>query len=262
MKQLFVLVLSGLMLVSCTKVIKVDLNTANPQYVMEAVLFAGTHDFTVSVTKTTSYFNPKAPERVENAVIHLTDGNQLKHSLQPVAPGVYQLKSFQAQVGKEYTLVVNAGGKTYEARAVVPEPVPVQRIEYKDEELNLYYQDPQGVKNYYRINGAYNTSQFADNTAQISDDFGQDGKLISESPPIGGEEEDFEFQSGDSLFVEFRTIDAKSFQYLNTLENTGGEGDGPPGGGTTPANPVSNWSNNGLGYFGAASREVVKTIVP
>ena len=57
MKQVLILGLSILFFSSCQKVINVDLNAADPQYVIEANLYEGSHDFKVRITKTTSYFS-------------------------------------------------------------------------------------------------------------------------------------------------------------------------------------------------------------
>jgi len=51
---------------------------------------------------------------------------------------------------------------------------------------------------------------------------------------------------GDSVKVEMQCIDQGTYQYFNTFrEASGGQTN------VTPANPVSNISNNALGYFSA-----------
>ena len=52
---------------SCTKVIDINLNEADPKIVIEAELISGTHDFTVKITKTTDFFNPGQPVTVADA---------------------------------------------------------------------------------------------------------------------------------------------------------------------------------------------------
>ena len=49
------------LLSSCTKVIDLNLNEADPKIVIEAELVSGTRDFTVKITKTSDFSTPASP---------------------------------------------------------------------------------------------------------------------------------------------------------------------------------------------------------
>ena len=71
MYKIFFTLLTIISFCSCQKVIQVNLNNAKPKFVIEASLYEGTSDFTVRVTKTTSYFANEAIPTVNNANVTL-----------------------------------------------------------------------------------------------------------------------------------------------------------------------------------------------
>lgn len=266
MKYLFKIAATFLVftIVSCEKVIDIDLNNSNPKHVIKAILMEGTHDFTVSITKTTSYFNPTEPEKVNNATVILYDENNAAYNLTSKQNGLYDLSSFTAFSEKNYRLSVAIEGTTYEATANVPVMVPIDTvslgIEEDEEEEEEYlaafvdFKDPADASNYYQLEHRINSNEYEPTRAYVVDDFAENGSTMSQSVYV-----DERAQLGDTVHVELRSIDKGLFDFFSTLESTiEGGGDGP--GSTAPANPTTNWNNGALGYFGGGNSDF-KTVI-
>ncbi len=103
------------------------------------------------------------------------------------------------------------------------------------------FQDPAGIANYYTFT-EYVNGQAIDQTFNFSDRL-SDGKyirrqLFNDSSYIN---------PGDQVIIEMHCVDSQVWQYFNTL----GQAKGNNSQAVTPANPLSNISNNALGYFSA-----------
>ncbi len=266
MKTIFIIpiLLLPLLFTSCEKVIPIDLNDSEPQYVMEAVLLEGTHDFTVKITKTTSYFNPGTPERILNAVVTLYDGNNTINAVFHTSNGIYVLPNYTANEGETYRLKVEIGDKVYEASSTIPSAVAINSsalgiFEDDGEEfVGMEYDlnDPAGVDNYYQVIHHINGQEVIEQIPYTYDDFTIDGTLINDYIFI-----DQNITTGDTIDLELRSIDKNSFDFFTTLESAISGDEGGPGA-TAPANPTNNWSNLGLGYFGTGNSSFQRTIVP
>src|SRR5690606_37574646 len=68
---------------------------------------------------------------------------------------------------------------------------------------------------------------------------------------FNGKMMDFEFphnlKVGDRVDVELHQVGKETFDYYRTLVEMRGPG------GVAPSNPLTNWTNGALGYFGAVS---------
>jgi hypothetical protein len=257
MKNQIIIILT-LCLISCVKVIDLDLNEGNQRYVMEGNLIAGESEFILKISKTTSYYNPKLPEPVNNAVVTISENNITKN-LTFLQDGVYIINGYQAQVGGLYTLNVVVDGNTFEAKANIPDSVPIVDLVYIDNEVSLSYNDPSGKKNYYRIRQYKNTFNPLEVSNFILDDFGTNGTLVTENLFFGRDDDEGNgINAGDTIHAELQSINEETYTFLNTLDAGGGGGPG----GTAPANPTTNWSNNGLGYFGGGSQSIRTIIIP
>lgn len=248
--------------VSCEKVINVNLNESNPQYVIEAILLGGVNDFEVRVTQTTNYFDTTPPKIIENAVVTLTDENQNAYTLQYEQLGMYRLSQFNGLLNVVYTLRVDVGGKTFVAQGVIPDQTAIENVTFEVESdpfeggeeqsvIKVSFQDPPNIENFYRVN-SFSDALTGDNSVYRSD-LGFDGQVITETLTNLNE-------SGDTIVVELRSIHKSYYEYFNTLDNA--IGDGGFGGGAAPANPTTNWSNNALGYFGCGNSSFQLVTVP
>lgn len=257
----YIFILALLVLTSCEKVIQVDLNDSNPQYVIESILDAGTHDFKVKITQTTSFFDPKTPKRIENASVKLYEDEKNVHTLTYVNDGIYELKDFTSYAEKNYRLNVIVDGKEFNASLKMPKKVPIESIDFEyiegedglSHQVKVSFNDPPNEKNYYELNSYQSRIGLASRVGYTTSDFGYDGQLITETLDGG-------YFSGDTILIELRSIDVHYFEYFETLDNAIGDGGGP--GGAAPANPTTNWSNGALGYFGSGNSDIKTAVVP
>lgn len=244
---------------SCQKVIDVNLNNANPAYVIEANLYEGNHDFKVKITQTTSYFGTDAPPDVNNADVRLIDPQNNSLSVPSSGNGWYTLPNFNATENSTYKLLVTAGGKTFEATSTLPLHTAIDSLSYEEfkgfggggpggnkEDLILmttHFQDTIGIENFYRILITKNdTLQIKPFDTYLVDDKIRDGQYFD--APIFTTF----FKLGDTVNVELLSMDKKAYDYLSTLSEiiTGDANTS-----AAPANPNTNFTNGALGYFAA-----------
>lgn len=249
-------IVAGALLDSCTKVIDVNLNEADPKIVIEAELLSGTHDFTVKITKTADFFNPGQPETVADAAVFLKKGTDAALHLTDEGNGVYLLKNFTATENTSYFLSVTVEGKTYEATDFLPKNVPLDSLTVGVPENSLFntsgadsfqivvnYQDPPDDLNFYRIRSTVNGIPRTEGAKLL---------VIEDRYSVGAYFKlpifTDSFEQNDSVDVELVSISHAMFDYFNTLALLV-DGSGSP----APTNPSSNWSGGALGYFGAFS---------
>ena len=241
---------------SCTKVIDINLNEADPKIVIEAELVSGTHDFIVKITKTSDFFNPGQPVSVEDATIFLNKGTDASLQLTDDGNGMYSLKNFTATENTSYFLSVTAEGKTYEATDFLPKNVFLDSLSVSVPENNpfnpagadsfeivLHYQDPLVDLNFYRIKSTVNgiPRSAGEQLLVIEDRYSAGAYFML---PIFTDS----YELNDSVEVELVSMSHAMFDYFTTLALLV---DGS--GSAAPTNPSSNWSGGALGYFGAFS---------
>ncbi len=249
-------IVAGALLDSCTKVIDINLNEADPKIVIEAELLSGTHDFTVTITKTGDFFNPGQPETVADATVFLKKGTDAALNLTDEGNGMYSLKNFTATENMSYFLSVTVEGKTYEATDFLPKNVPLDSLTVGVPENSLFntseadsfqivvnYQDPPDDLNFYRIRSTVNGIPRSEGAKLlVIEDRYSVGAYFT--LPIFTDS----YELNDNVDVELMSISHAMFDYFNTLALLV-DGSGSP----APTNPSSNWSGGALGYFGAFS---------
>jgi hypothetical protein len=247
---LLILLLSG-----CEKVIEIDLNDASPNIVIEGLVTDKRGPYTVSISKTGSYFNQPSLETVSGATVVITDDFSNIDTLNESTPGLYITSRIRGIYERTYTLKVIAEGKEYSGSTRLADRVPIDSLRLRkgilqgfnfddddDEQFDLhcFFRDPRD-KNYYRIrvfkNDSINTESY-----RLYDDQYANGiitDIIVSHATLG-----------NTYRIELWSLDRKTYLYYNTL------GDlmySNPIFGSTPSNPVTNLSNGALGYFGSYS---------
>lgn len=262
MKKLSIYLPLIILFASCEKVIDVDLNSADPQYVIEADLRQGSSELDVIVTLTDDYFDFEAPTGVSDASVFFTDQDGLVYPVDHVNGGVYTLGGLNPQPGT-YSLSVSINGDLTEASATMPAVVPIDTVYFEDVgggpgfggddddgsyEAHIFYNDPAGEENFYQLAITINGEEDEESGLIINDDQFNDGRY-TEWPLFNRR-----FKEGDVIAFELRSIDPDVYDYLNQLNEILGGGGGPGGGSAAPANPESNLEGAiSLGYFGAYS---------
>lgn len=248
---------------SCQKVIDVDLNEANPKFVLEANYTAEDSTVVVLISKTANYFGSESPAKVNSALVTITDHTGASTAIPFVANGRYELSNYIPLFGTTYTLSISAEGQNFTAQCDMNTPVPLNDITYEytpgffgsgDGYITyLNFMDPANTVNHYIVVISQN-GEVLDKPNQfiLQDDVLTDGNLV-ERPLFTGEL----FELGDEIELEFRSIDTEIYQYYNELISIAGGGQAS----AAPANPTSNWDNEGLGYFSAYSNSRKSVII-
>jgi len=235
---------------SCQKVIDLKLDNATPQLVIEGNLTdeEGTQIVTISKSLAFSAANNFPP--VSGAVVSISDSTGFPNILTEKSPGVYVIFPYQGFYGRTYTLTVKVNGVTYTASSTMPQPVTLDSLSAKSDDLGkknlrtvvVNYQDPPNVPNQYRFVLTINSKQV--NTVFTNDDSFINGRYVKEELFQTGTD----IHHGDTARVQMQCIDKNIYKYWFSLSQQQNNG---PGGGVTPSNPPSNISNGALGYFSA-----------
>lgn len=230
---------------SCQKVIHVDLNSSQPQLVVEASLSDSSAD-TVRLTRTINFDQPNKFPPEEGAQVRISDDSGNTALLTEESPGLYVSPNPPGIPGHTFLLEISTDGKNYSATSTMPPPVKIDSLTLtnsffgRGKFLTAYFQDSAGVKNYYRLVESVNG--VIDNSIRVGDDFLLDGKTNS----FMLYEDRDRVNNGDTITLYLQTIDKPVYDYFRTLVQVSGDEQG-----TAPANPLSNISNGALGYFSA-----------
>jgi hypothetical protein len=253
--SIVVLLVSGTFVMSCQKVIDINLNKKDPKIVIEANFNAGETISRVMVTKTLN-FNEDAPyPTVDNAIVSVTDNLGNTQILTGIGNGLYQTNAYPIVENRTYTLTVTVDGNTYVASSTVPTAVQIDTLMVLDipfaadtfHTLLPLRLDPAGVANYYQFDLFRNGKRLPG--IYLQDDQFTDGIEIQE--PIF--DNDGAYVPGDTAVVNMYCIDQPVYNYFFAL----GENQN-----TTPANPTTNFSGGCLGYFSARTVSTAAVIIP
>ena len=264
MNKLFYFLFTISILISCQKVINVDLNEANPNIVIEGIYTAEDSTVRVKISLTSSYFNSSASTIVDGANVSITDFSGLSSNIPYIGNGIYELENYVPNFNSTYTLNVTNDGASYSAQCDLTDIVPLDDITYElfpgffGEDggyvVYLNFHDPINITNYYQIVLSLNGEELNDlNETFTQDDLFTDGNPVSRPLFVN----DF-FQIDDTIGMELRSIDKDIYYYLNEAISIIGENSASA---AAPANPNSNWNNNALGYFSAYGNSRKETII-
>ncbi len=256
-----ILPLSLLALYACTKVINVDLNNAAPQIVIEGIITNTPGPYQVQITKTVNFSESNTFPPVTGATVTIIDKNAgITDVLSETSAGIYTTHTIQGIPGRTYQLNISTGGQTYTASSTMPQPVTLDSVTFQhtDRLGNLditnvpNYQDPAVIKNYYSFDQTVNGRKIK--TTSVFDDRLSDGKYIS----LALRNDSTYIKLGDTVTVKMNCIDKSTYDYFYTLVQVSGGSNFRSS--ASPSNPVSNISNNALGYFTAFTTQTKKLI--
>ena len=239
----------------CQKVINVDLNVAAPRIVIEGVVNDRRGPYTVTISRSGSYFNQPVLQTVSGATVIITDNTGTTDSLEETKPGIYLTSKLRGFPGRTYTLTVISDDQAYIGSSSILSHVNIDsltlvkslshRFDFgggNDKETNVdihcYFKDPQ-EKNFYRVKVYKNDSINTESYRLYDDQY------------TNGEETELRVanaEAGATYRIELLSIDEQTYGYYQTLEELLFTN---PFFGSTPANPNNNLSNGALGYFGA-----------
>lgn len=244
----FLLVLTVIFGFSCQKVINIDLNSADPQLVVEAYVTDAPDSIWVKLTKTVNFSDKNEFPLVDNAIVKISDNEGNSEQLTQIQPGIYKAQTLQGVPGRTYKLEIDYNGKKYEASSYMNYPVEIDSVTFGrsvfsgNVTLQIHFTDPGNIRNYYRYLREINGLKQKDFNI-ISDDVrnGQHSFItLSTGQP--------RLDKGDTIIAYLHSIDFATYEYYRTFNQINETG--PT---ATPGNPISNISNGAAGFFAAYS---------
>lgn len=250
--------------VSCQKVVDLEITDSEKKVVIEAELREGTHLFEVLVSQSSYYNETSVDSQLNNATVRLEDDLGQSIVIPLAGNGSYQA-IITAAVGRTYTLFVEIDEKTYTAQSKMPSAVSIQNLSasYVDATLNgssgyrvkCDFTDVAGQPDFYRIrHSADQVIQNDPNDLVVFNDDLKDGLLFSKVVTRRL------YDSGQTIQVELIHIDEPSYNYLYSLGDI--LGSSPTGGSAAPSNPVTTWSDGAMGVFSAYNIDTMTIVIP
>ncbi|MDE3251852.1 MAG: DUF4249 domain-containing protein [Bacteroidota bacterium] len=245
---LFILLIS---FYACTKVISVNLNDAAPQIVVEGIITDEPGPYQVQISKTVNFSASNIFPPVTGATVRITDNiGAVTDLLTETSPGIYTTHIIHGIPGHTYRLDINTGSQTYTATSTMPLPVALDSITFQHTarvskvEIRTVpnFQDPRNIKNYYSFTQTVNGRRLK-NTF-VFDDRLSDGRYIN----VALRTDSSYLNIGDTVLLKMNCIDKAAYDYFFSFEQISGNNNFQS---ASPSNPVSNLSNNALGYFAA-----------
>jgi len=260
--NILILISLLLIIVSCEKVIDLDLNESNPKPVFESYIENDSTCY-VKATLTSSYYDNSTSPVIPNATISLSDQNNQSETLTYEGQGIYRGNTMLGQIGSTYELTINFDGNTYTAQSTMPPLTTIDSIEEVQNSffggspstiLFIHYKDDASLVNYYAKEATYWDSTSND----YASSFGITNDDISNGLETSTVAAFRQFEEGDTVTLALASIDYPTYLYFKTLEDAiSGAGFAS----AAPANPISNFDGDALGYFGAWSREDTTVVV-
>ncbi|MGD0340412.1 MAG: DUF4249 domain-containing protein [Bacteroidales bacterium] len=250
-------------LTSCQKVISIDLNSASTQLVVEANISDQPGPYYVKLSKTVNFSDITEIPAVTGAIVEISDSSGNEETLTELKNGIYQASTLKGIPGHKYTLTIKTEGQTYRSVSEMPYPVGNLNLELKSvieyehsfggssSDQSLHYvvnfgiNDPEEYKNYYRFLVYHKNREIS--SRRVFDDQFHNGKLIEDEFIL---RDTVDFNQGDTIKIELQNIDEGTYNFFRTLREGAG---GMSFLSASPSNPISNISNDGLGYFNACS---------
>jgi len=249
---------SILLVASCTKVIHVNLNSSNPQYVVEGEVTNAPGPYQIHITRSVDFSQDNNFPAVTNALVVLTDHVSKADTLTQDSPGYYNTHTLQGIPGHTYQLIILVDGNILQSSSQMPQPVPFDSL-FVVNEANIgkpkprphaLFRDPVGTGNYY--NFVLYKNHIRQKGLVFASDAINDGLQVDET--LRGYDS---LSSGDLISVDMQSINQPIYDYYYSLRQTIEQNS------ATPANPITNiQGSNVLGYFSANCSQVRSLTIP
>lgn len=258
-KLLILLVLFSLSIASCEKVIDLKLGSSETRYVLKGEVVSGDSTHHLSITTSIPFDQSNNFPAITDAVVTLSDDLGNTGLMVHIGDGIYEIQNFQAFDGRTYTMTAKIGDKTFASSVTIPYVVTLNgataiESSFFGQTGNIIvpdFEDPAQYQNFYKFQFNQKDSLDNDSGIIISDDEITNGQ-VNQQPFIGS----YFPLSGDTVIYKMWGISKSEYDFLYSKEtNTGGNT-------AAPANPISNWSGNALGYFSAHNFQQIQIVIP
>ncbi|KAA3613063.1 MAG: DUF4249 domain-containing protein [Calditrichaeota bacterium] len=254
LKISFSLVPVLLFMFACEEIIEIELNSSNPNIVIEGNVTDQPGPYQVKITQTTDYYNPDSIPTISNAEVQISDNLGNTEVLTKLGNGLYETQAIQGTPGRTYTLQVLHDGESYNATSFMPHAINIDSFYYTQEEGNFrdknnyklvcVFKDNAGIDDYCRI------KVFKNNELE-SGYFLYNGRLSDGNRIEFDRFRVQEIKQNDKIQLDLLTIDKTVYEYYSTLSDAIASDPRGLGSSEVLANPNSNISGGALGYFGA-----------
>jgi hypothetical protein len=244
-----ILLLLSIAVVSCQKVIDLELDSTQSRLVIQGNIYNSPGPYEVTISKTVDFDQSNEYPPVSHALVIIADNHGMTDTLKERSSGHYMTDKIVGTPGYTYTLVVEIQDDIYTSISTMPEPVDIDSIYTENAVMDnkilcVSFSDPANEENYYKIVEFKNSKQM-DEFHVTSDDL-HEGEKITYKIMARGMDEDDKIESGDLIGVWLETIDRNVYDYFRTAGQDGSQS-------ASPSNPISNISPDVLGYFNACS---------
>lgn len=255
-------------MVSCEKVVHLDLNTAEAKIVIEGNISSDPGPYMVTITTSGDYYTAEGIMPITGAAVVISDDIGNVDTLTENTEGVYLTNEIEGESNRTYSINVSYNGEKYSGTEYLPHKICIDSLNYEllddnqsppsEEEKLLYtvycyFTDPLETEDYYRfkirVNGLIFGGNF--NYYYLSSDLLFNGQHTTYG--LWG----IEALPGDTISIELNSIGFNTFEYFRTLNDALNSG----GMGSTPYNPITNLNNDALGYFGTYTSDTEQFIV-
>ena len=246
---------------SCTKVVELDLKEFDIKIVIEGGVVDGSAINTITLTKNINFDQSNVFPNVTGAIVEISDDAGNSETLTETSPGVYQTTTLTGVQGRTYFLTISADGKNYTAQSTMPYKVNFDSLVVQNSlgfqgdsvaDIKPWYQDPVGIKNYYRYVRYLNGTRYKGSISV--NDFFNDGAYST--LPLPFQDDGFKVNSNDTLMIEMQCVDENIDLYFRSKQQTISGMSG------APANPETNIVGGALGYFSAYTSQSRKIKIP
>lgn len=267
MKNSLIVIILFVFLASCEEVIKVPLNSSDPAFVVEAIIYTDSI-VRVHLTRTTSYFSKEEPEFIDDARIKISDGTSLEE-LKHIGYGYYIGIGIIGTEERTYEIEILYNGIVYKGISSMPLQSDIVSVSYsKSKEqsplnpygktvftINCQFKDEPEIANYYMVRFKTADGKLLERYYLLTEKNTNSGNINNSESGIISFSESI-FYEGGEVEVQLFSIDESVYNYFMQLTDIlyWKRRVMPP----TPYNPASNIKNGALGYFAAWSYDSKK----
>lgn len=276
MKNILLVIAISITFFSCEETIILDLKDMESNIVIEGLITDQPSRQYIKVTRTVDFYSTaKEIPAVKDAIVTVKDdlNNIIVFEYKPdndatLAGYYFPQEPFVGEIGRTYTLTVEANGKTYTAEDKMYSVTQIDKLEFRKNEeeaedpkektkiyeVLLFAKEPQETKDYYLFKFYRNDSlkYNVENDVYYSDD-----ELLAEN--IDGVPSPNFYGVGDKATVEMYSLSRNGLVYFSDLfkliNNDGGLFGSPP------ANSRTNLTNGALGFFQVSALEMREIVI-
>lgn len=258
---LFFVIALAFTLMSCEKVVELDLDDEEQMLVIEGIVHDSLGDNFVLISKSKPFNdNSGGFEKVSGAEVIVRDDLGNTFLLTENSPGFYKNDSLKGVSGRTYFLAVRSGQNIVTAQSTMNWKVKLDSLSYEkvnspfggssqepDEyRVFTHFFDTPIIKNFYRIKAFVKGIQ-------------EKGFIVLDDNLIEADSVVFpifqsRFLENDTVTVQLLSIDENNYRYFNAIAASQ-EGE-------VPGNPETNLvGNDVVGYFGAYAKSERKIVM-